>query len=127
MAIGGSVQSISIGGRLFAVAADAAFSVFLGGYTNETEANGDGTARLIKTAAPWKIDGIVVNIDNLNGDDLYLQNIANSNEYTTVTVNFASGAIYEGQGQITGDLMTDSQKTTSSFTLSGTGILSRQV
>ena len=127
MSVGGSIQSISIGGRLFAAATDAAFSIFLGGYMNETEANGDGSARLIKTAAPWKIDGIVVNIDSLNGDDAYLQNIANSNEYTSITVNLASGAIYEGQGQITGDLAMDSQKTTSSFTLSGTGILTRQV
>ena len=52
MAIGGSIESVSIGGRPFTVASDADATRDLGGYTSETRANGDGTTRDILTRKP---------------------------------------------------------------------------
>ena len=44
-AVGGPVESVNIDGRYFAVAADADIGRELGGFTNENQPNGDGTAR----------------------------------------------------------------------------------
>ena len=57
-AVGGSIQSISIRGRIFPVASDAEANKKLGGFENEVQANGDGTARKVMTRVPWSIDGL---------------------------------------------------------------------
>lgn len=126
MPVGGSIESVGLSGRTFAVAADADSNRDLGGYMNDVQSNGDQTARLIKTAKPWMIDGLTVSIDDLRGDHEFLQDLANQNDYFTIDITYASGAVYEGQGQITGDLQTASQATTASVTLMGQGSLSRQ-
>ncbi len=43
-AVGGSIESVTLDGRTFAVAADAEAQRKLGGFENEVQANGDGTA-----------------------------------------------------------------------------------
>ena len=46
-AVGGSIESVTLNGRPFPVAADAEAQRKLGGWENEVQANGDGfTARL---------------------------------------------------------------------------------
>ncbi len=93
---------------------------------NEAQANGDGTVRQIKTREPWMLDGLQLSIDDLNDDQEFLQQVADSNNMEAVLITYASGAAYQGQGTITGDLQTSSQSTTASVTLMGQGQLTRQ-
>ena len=101
-AVGGSVESISLDGRGFAVAADAEAQRKLGGFENEVLSNGDGTARLIKTRVPLAIDGLSIEIDDDRGDHEFIQELSNRTDFFPLEVTFASGAIYQARGQIVG-------------------------
>lgn len=126
MAIGGSIESITIDGREFAVAADSEANRKLGGFDNEVEANGDGSARVIKTRAPWGLDGIAVVIDDSNEDAEFLQALADSGRFAPVVITYASGDAYQGTGQITGELQHGSKSTTATLNLKGSGKLTKQ-
>ena len=125
-AVGGSIESISIRGRLFPVAADAEVQRKLGGFENELQPNGDGSARLIKTRVPWMLDGLTVEIDEDRGDHEFLQEIADDSDYVPVTITFASGSTWQGRGTISGELQVSSQNATASFSLGGPGALTQQ-
>ena len=125
-AIGGSIQDVSLEGREFAVAADADSNRKLGGYENELQMNGNGTARLIKTAIGWKVDGLTLEIDDARGDDEFLNDLKDRSGYFAVSVTYASGETYQGQGQIMGEVQTSSQSQTASVSLSGPGKLTKQ-
>ena len=125
-ATGGSVESVTLDGRTFAAAADADAERELGGFTNESPANGDGTARLLKTRVPWSIGGLTIAIDDTAGDPEFLQALRDRNEFYTISVTFASGAVYQGTGQITGDTPTASATATAAIALSGPGKLTPQ-
>ena len=124
--IGGSVTSISFNGRQFSVPADSDFSDKLGGTENETLANGDRTARLIKTIVPWNIGGVVVAIDDSQQDYEFLNDLKDSNEFSDIAVELASGAIWTGQGTINGELTRSTQTATATFDLGGPGKLTQQ-
>lgn len=126
MGTGGSIESITLDGRTFSVAADADASIKLGGYENEIQPNGDGTARLIKTRVPFSLDGIAVSVDDLNGDHEFLQSLADGKTTFPLTITLASGAIWQGTGQITGEVPKSSQNATIPLNLSGQGKLSQQ-
>lgn len=126
MAVGGSIESVSIKGREFPVAADADASQKLGGKENENQMNGNGTARLIKTTVPWSITGIVASIDDTRGDQQFLQEIADSLEYVPMSVTYASGVTVQGTGQITGELVFSSQASTVTLEIGGPGKLTAQ-
>ncbi len=123
---GGSIESVSIAGRIFSVASDADSNRKLGGFMNTVLANGDGTARIQKTREPWLLDGLQLAIDDLRDDHEFLQQIADSNNMETIVITYASGATYQGEGTITGDLQTASMATTAAVTLSGQDKLTRQ-
>lgn len=125
-AVGGSIESIAIKGRLFPVAADAGANRKIGGFENAVESNGDGTARLIKTRVPWMIGGIAVEIDDGRGDQEFLQSIANRNDFVPVDITFASGFTWQGKGQLTDTVEFDSQKATAELTLSGPANITAQ-
>lgn len=124
--VGGSIESISIRGRLFPVAADADVNRKLGGFENELQPNGDGSARLIKTRVPWMLDGLTVEIDEDRADHEFLQEIADDSDYVAVTITFASGATFQARGTISGELQVSSQNATASFSLSGPGAMTQQ-
>lgn len=126
MAIGGSIQSVTIDGREFPVAADSDANRKLGGYANEVEPNGNQTARIVKTAIAWSIDGIAVVIDDSNGDLEFLQALADSSRFAPITLTLANDETYQGVGQITGDLAASSKSTTASLNLQGEGKLTKQ-
>jgi hypothetical protein len=126
MATGGSIEEVALDGRNFAVAADADSNRKIGGFNNEYSPNGNGTGRLLKTAEGWMLDGLALAIDDLKGDQEFLQDIADSNDFVVISITYASGATYQGQGQITGDMQTSSATTTAPLTLSGPGRLTRQ-
>jgi len=125
-AVGGSIESVSIRGRLFPVASDAEANKKLGGFENEVQANGDGTARLVKTRVPWSIDGLQVEISDARGDHEFLQELADSLEFCAITITLASGVTYQATGTITDEVQASSQNATATITLSGPGGLSQQ-
>lgn len=126
MATGGSIESVSIGGRSFPVAADNDANRDLGGFTNEVMPNGDGTARTIKNRKPWMLDGLELVIDDLRDDQEYLQDVADLDGYETVAVTYASGAVYQGEGTVTGDLKFKNQSATAGVNLTGPQKMTRQ-
>lgn len=126
MSVGGSIESISIDGRLFAVAADADTQRKIGGFENAFESNGDGTGRQIKTRVGWSITGITVDIDDTRGDAEFLQDRADSKEFYAISATYASGAVLQGTGQIMGEVATSSKSTTASLDLMGPGKLTVQ-
>ncbi len=125
-AIGGSLESITLDGRSFAVTADADTGRKLGGYENSIEANGDGTGRLIKAIVMPMLSGVVVEIDDTQNDHEFVQALANSNRFFPATATFASGVTYQWTSQIIGELSFSNQSTTASFDLSGTGTMTPQ-
>ena len=124
--IGGSIESVSIKGRTFSVAADAEANRQLGGFTNEVQSNGDGQARIVKTRMPWKLSGLQLGIDDARGDQEFLQNIADTSAFVAVAITLASGAVYQGQGQIVEEIEFSTQNSTATVTLSGPQKLTKQ-
>jgi hypothetical protein len=125
-AVGGSIESISINGRIFPVASDAEANRKLGGFENEVQANGDGTARIVKTRVPWSLDGVTVEIDDVRGDQEFLQEVANGNVYVPIAITFASGLVYQGDGILTGEIQASSQSATAPISLMGPGEMTKQ-
>ncbi len=125
-AVGGSIESISMGGRLFAVPADVEAQRKLGGFENEVQANGDGGARLIKTRVPLSIDGLTVEIDDDRGDHEFLQDLTNQNDFFPIVITYASGADYQASAQIVGEIQVSSQNATGAVSLMGPGLLTKQ-
>lgn len=125
-AVGGSIESVTLDGREFAVAADAEAQRRLGGWENEVQANGNGTARLIKTRTPLQLEGLTLECDDARGDHEFLQQLANRNDFFPVAITYASGDTYQGTAQITGDLQASSQNATASVSLMGPGVLTKQ-
>lgn len=125
-AVGGSIQDISIKGRLFTVAADADAARKSGGFENEVSSNGDGSARLIKTRVPWSLEGITATVDDDAEDLEFLQEIADRNSFVTITITFVNGNTYSGTGQISGDFAASSMSATTSLNLSGPQKLVKQ-
>ena len=125
-AVGGPVESVSIDGEYFTVAADADAGRELGGYTNENQSNGDGTARLIKSRKPWQIDGLTLAIDDLLNHQEFLQNKADQLGYFPINITFASGLVYGGTGQIVDELKFGNAGATVPVTLGGPQKLTQQ-
>ncbi len=125
-AVGGSIESINLSGREFAVAADAEAQRKLGGFENEVQANGNPTARLIKTRVPLSLSGITVEIDDSRGDQEFLQELADRNDYWPLGITYASGITYQGSAQLVGENPASSQSATAAIDLMGPGKLTRQ-
>mgnify|MGYP003644095086 FL=1 len=125
-AIGGSLESLTIRGRNFAVAADAEANRKLGGFENEVMSNGDGTARIIKTRVPLALDGVVVVVDDSRGDHEFLQDVANLNDFVTIALTYASGITYQGRATLVGEFQASSQSATAPISLMGPGTLTKQ-
>lgn len=123
---GGPIQSVSIRGRIFPVAGDADVSRVLGGFTSEVEMNGDGSGRIVQTAVPWKLENVTLSLDDTNGGAEFLQEVANSQSFSTISITLRSGLTYSGQGTVTGDFSSSTMNSTCQVTLSGPGTLTLQ-
>lgn len=126
MATGGSIESVTINGRIFAVAADVEVQRKLGGFENEVQANGDGTARNVKTRVPWALSGLAVEVDDNRGDHEFLQDLSDRSAYVPVAITYASGVVYQGRGSIVGELQFSNQNSAAAFDMSGPGKLTPQ-
>ena len=67
-----------------------------------------------------------LSIDDDAGDHDFLQELADINDFFPVTATYASGSIWQGSAQITGELQFSSQNATASVNLSGTGKMTKQ-
>lgn len=123
---GGSIESVTIGGRTFAAAADADVGRKLGGFENEFQPNGDGTARDIMTRVNWMLSGLTLVISDINGDQEFLQDIADTPGSTPITATYPDGSIYQGSGKPVGEVVFNNQSQTASLDLGGPGKLTRQ-
>lgn len=119
-AVGGSIESITLNGRNFSVAADSDVSRKLGGWENEVEANGDGTIRIVKTRVASNLGGITLSIDDTRADDEYLHKLKALKDAFPVAITLASGVVYQGDMVIIGEVSTSTQNSTAEIELSGT-------
>ena len=126
MAVGGSIESVTINRREFPVTADADVNRKLGGYENEVQANGNGSARLIKTRVNPSLAGLVDECDDARGDHVFLQDVADGNEFVATAITYADGSVYQGDAIITGELQYANQSATASFDMMGQGVFTRQ-
>ena len=124
--IAGSIKEVSFKGRIFPVAADAEANRKLGGFENEVLANGDGSARLIKTRVPLLLDGLTLEVDDARGDHEFLQEAADGSEFHVLLITYAANITYQGQAQITGEMQSSSQSGAIAVTFSGPGKLTKQ-
>lgn len=125
-AIGGSIESVSLDGRNFSVAADADGQMKPGGKENEVQANGNGTTRLLQTQVPFELTGISVAIDDDAGDFEFLQALKNRKGYFPMSITLAGGQVWQGTGQITGDNGRSTASATMTLDLMGEGELTQQ-
>ena len=124
--IGGSIESVTIDGRTFSVPADAEIQRKIGGWENEILPNGNGTSRLIKSRVAWQLSGMTVQMDDSRRDHEYLEELSARPDYFAVAITLASGAIWQGTGQITGEMQANSQSAVAELSMSGMGQLSQQ-
>lgn len=125
-AIGGSIESVTLDGREFAVTADADASRKLGGWENELQMNGNGTVRVIKTRTGWSLDGVVIETDDSRADQEFVQELADRNTDFPIAITYASGITYQGSGIIVGENGASSQSASQTVSLMGPGKLTQQ-
>jgi hypothetical protein len=117
---GGSMTTLSIKGRIFAVVADNDAKRKLGGYSNKVEMNGDGSARLIKLLEPWEVGDVVVSCDDTRGDQQFLKSIQEEQDFVRCLFSFPM-ADYSGNGQLTDQVEFSSQSATAKLSFMGPG------
>lgn len=125
-AIGGSIQSVSIKGRGFSVAGDSDSTRDLGGFTSERAMNGNGTGRNLLTRKQWMVSGLNIEIDDIRGDQEFLQDVQDSLGDVAIGVTYVNGETYSGTGSVSGDFAASSSTATAPIELSGAGKLVRQ-
>lgn len=126
MSVGGSLETLTLNGRNFSITSDSDSPRKLGGFENEVLANGDGSARVIKTRVPLSITDLVIQIDDARGDHEFLQELANLSDFFTIALSYASGITWQGSAQITGEIPMNNMSTTASISLGGPGVLTKQ-
>lgn len=125
-AVGGPIQEVSLNGRIFPVAADADVTRKVGGFENEHSPNGDGSGRTLKTRVGWSVTGFQLELDDARGDHEFLQDLADLNTNYACAITYVSGAVWQGTGQIVGELTGSSQNATGAVGLAGPGKLVQQ-
>ena len=126
MATGGSVESVTFDSRYFKVAGDADTTRDLGGFSNEQQPNGDGSARTIKSRKTWMVSGLQLEIDNNAGDLEFLQERTSADAYYPFVITYVDGNSYAGVGTVDGDLQASSQSATADVSFRGPFSLERQ-
>ena len=115
----GAFESINIGGRRFAVDAEATVTYKLGGKINEVKPNGDGSFRQIKSVKTGALNAVPIVIDDTRDDEEYLQGLMDSNEFFTVAGTKVDGVVLKGTMQIVEDPETDTKEGTKELSFMG--------
>ena len=126
MSATGSIESISVRGRLFSVAADSAVTRKLGGFEGEHLPNGDGTGRKKMTRVGWMVGAINVSVYDSRGDQSFLQDISDTPDYDAFTITYVDGTVWQGLGSMEGEISHVSDNGTVEVSLSGPGKLTQQ-
>jgi hypothetical protein len=122
----GPLETISVDGREFQAVGDASPDRILGGYTNEILINGNQkTHRTLKTPTPWSMADSEFECNDELGDQEYLAAKQASDADLDLVYTYASGSVYQGVGQITGDLAQKGMTETVSFGGGGSGELKK--
>jgi DNA-binding protein YbaB len=125
-AVGGSIESVSIGGRIMAVSADNEAQLNLGGKNVEVQMNGNGTPRYIIMRTAWSIEGLQIVNDHAEATHEFLQGVADTVEEKPIVIRYADGVAYNGNGLVAGEVKGSSQSATVEVTLSGGGKMEQQ-
>jgi len=108
--------------RNFAVATGGDNNRILGGrFTEDVEANGDGSMRDIVRNRPGERE-VVLNIDDVNGDHEWLLEASRATEFSTVTYTHVSGSVYSHRAKPMGDMAKNDSNSTATVTFKGTEI-----
>ena len=125
-AINGSIVTLTLNDRSFAVPADQDANRNLGGWTNTIQPNGNGTARLQKIRTPWSLGGLAISVDDTRGDHEFIQSLKEAQDWFPIAVEYTSGIVYQGSGMITGENSYSNQNGTMGLELGGPGELTQQ-
>ncbi len=117
--VAGSLKTIAIKSRLFAVAGDVDAKFNLGGRENEIQTNGDNTVCVVQTVMASDIGGLKLRIDDKRRDQEFLTSVRDSGDLVPVVVTKASGLTYSGKMQIIGKIETSTKDQTAEIQLSG--------
>jgi hypothetical protein len=128
MTTGGSIQEVSIGARVFSVAADAEGTRKLGGFESEIKMNGDASSREILTRVAWSITGLVLSCDETRADQDFIQDCSDGigsdkDGYFPITITDAGGFTRRGRGKPNGEAPFNTMNSTVTVTLTGPGKL----
>ena len=72
------------------------------------------------------IGGVTVAIDDIRGDQEFLQALADRADYFPIAITYPSQATYQGTGQLTGEMPASSQSATMAIEMGGPGKLTKQ-
>jgi len=125
MAQGGDLISVFIKRpdgqtKNFSVATGGDNSRIIGGrFTEEVEANGDGSMRDIMRVRPGERE-VVLNVDDSNGDHEWLLEASRATALSTVSYEHISGSIYTHKAKPTGDMAKNDGNSTVTVMFKGT-------
>ena len=122
----GSIESMSLNGRYFAVTADADSNFDPGGVSNTLSPNGDGTMRTSQQRKGWGVDGLVIVVNMENDDDVYLEDLVAMGKQFPITITYREGITKGGTGQIVGDVKISSMNNTAPIEVGGGGKFLKQ-
>jgi len=128
--LGGDITEIvckhpKLGDFRFQTKSNESYTMDRGGYRNNDDANqitGGGQAIFQKNRVRWSFEGPVL-VDFTEGATV--EKLAESSEDGVWIITHISGAIYQGKGQIVGDLQPDTNSAQMSLKVSGGGKLEK--
>jgi hypothetical protein len=118
--IGGSIKQITLNGRQFSVKSDVDISEVFP-TNNKVEMNGDQTATLVQVIEPWRLNDIVLSIDNENGDREFIRDAARIPDFWPITFTTADSKVYGAVGQIVDAPERKTMNNSVAISLSGPG------
>lgn len=113
-----------VGSKIFSVKSGESANMDLGGYSNDYSMNGNSTGHAIKTAKPWSVDSIQVDITP-DGTLEFLQDITNNVIEGIIEISAIDGSVYKGKGTIIGDLKKDTLNGYATIEVRGAGKLEK--
>lgn len=113
-----------VGSKIFSIKSGESANMDLGGYSNDYSMNGNSTGHAIKTAKPWSVDSIQVDITP-DGTLEFLQDITNNVIEGIIEISKIDGSVYKGKGTIIGDLKGDTLNGYATIEVRGAGKLEK--
>ncbi|WP_300440696.1 hypothetical protein [Christiangramia sp.] len=127
--LGGDITEIvckhpSLGDFRFQTKSNESYTMDKGGYRNNDDANqvtGGGQAIWQKNRVRWSLEGPI--LEDLTQNEKNIEVLAESSEEGTWIISHISGAIWQGKGNVVGDLQTDTNNVQKAMKIAGGGKL----